>query len=82
MQSCDLLSLKVSPEGQGTVLGAGLTEPHKVAAFLAEQEEVLGICPAQRAMKPPGVWGQMSQEGQSPSNTPRGLGQAQLIKGF
>lgn len=77
MQSCDLPFLQeagVSPEGQGAVLGVGLAEPHKVAAFLAEQEEVFGICPAQRAMKPSGVWGQMSQEGRPPFKHTTGSG--------
>ena len=72
MQSCDPLSLQkigVSPEGQGAVLGAALTEPHKVAAFLAERQEVLGIRPAQQAVEPPRGWGQMSPEGNPPSNT-------------
>lgn len=85
MQSCDPLSLQrigASPEGQGAVLGAGLTEPHKVAAFLAERQEVLGICPAQQAVEPPRGWGQMSPEGDPPSNTSWGWMQAQLIQGL
>lgn len=47
-------------------MGAGLAEPHEVAAFLAERQEVLSIRPAQGTMKPPRVWGQMPQEGRFP----------------
>lgn len=47
-------------------MGAGLAEPHEVAAFLAERQEVLSIRPAQGTVKPPRVWGQMPQEGRFP----------------
>lgn len=63
-------------------MGAGLAEPHEVAAFLAEQEEVLGVCPAQGAVKPPGGGGRCLRKGQPPSDTLWVWGRHSGLEGF
>lgn len=57
-----------SLQGQGVVVLAGLAVPHKVAALLAESQQVLGVPSGDGSVIPSGE----KREGQNPRTGPPG----------